>query len=131
LETISKALRELPDQSLVSLLGHLRILYEGCERKRQVKAARALPPAPRDPRLMERDELRAYLQNVKYFPHKIDLLTFAKRYEVPVNARTPREEIIRLCLRMIHDIPRGFTVLRFLAEQQESLPLTSSLSRLH
>lgn len=80
---------------------------------------------------MEREELRAYLQNSKYFPHKVDLLEFARHYEVPVNARTPREEIIRLCLRMIHDIPRGFTVLRFLAEQQEALPLPASSSALH
>lgn len=80
---------------------------------------------------MERSELQAYLRNGKYFPYKADLLTFARQYEVPVNARTPREEIIRLCLRMIHDIPRGFTVLRFLAEQHETVSPTSARSVLH
>lgn len=80
---------------------------------------------------MERSELQAYLRNGKYFPYKVDLLTFARQYEVPVNARTPREEIIRLCLRMIHDIPRGFTVLRFLAEQHETVSPTPSRSVLH
>jgi hypothetical protein len=74
---------------------------------------------------MERDELREYLQSTQYFPRKVDLLEFARQYEVPANARTPREEIIRLCLRMIHDIPRGLTFLRFLANQQA--PLISEL----
>ena len=69
---------------------------------------------------MECEELRTYLLNRTYFPYKADLLAFARRYEVPVNARTPREEVVRLCLRMLHDIPRGLTVLRFLAEQPES-----------
>jgi hypothetical protein len=80
---------------------------------------------------MERSELQAYLQNDKQFPHKADLLEFARRYEVPVNTRTPKEEIIRLCLRMIYDIPRGFTVLRFLAVQHEPAPSLSSRSTLH
>ncbi len=69
---------------------------------------------------MEREELRAYLLNSTHFPCKADLLAFARRHEVPVTARTPREEVVRLCLRMLHDIPRGLTVLRFLAEQPES-----------
>lgn len=73
---------------------------------------------------MERGELEAYLQNPEYFPHKADLLEFARHYEVPVNARTPREEIVRLCLRMIHDIPKGLIILRFLAEQSD--PLTAN-----
>lgn len=68
---------------------------------------------------MEREELRTYLLNRTHFPRKAGLLAFARRYEVPVNARTPREEVVRLCLRMLHDIPRGLTVLRFLAEQHE------------
>jgi hypothetical protein len=68
---------------------------------------------------MEREELRTYLLNSTYFPYKADLLAFARCHEVPVNARTPREEVVRLCLRMLHDIPRGLTVLRFLAEQPE------------
>jgi len=76
---------------------------------------------------MDRGELHEYLQSAKYFPRKADLLEFARRYEVPANARTPREEIIRLCLRMIHDIPRGFSFLRFLAHHQA--PLTSDLPR--
>lgn len=79
---------------------------------------------------MERDELQAYLQSAKYFPRKADLLEFARRYEVPANVRTPREEIIRLCLRMIHDIPRGFTFLRFLAAQHEPLAPVSVRSLL-
>jgi len=77
---------------------------------------------------MEREELRAYLLNSEYFPRKADLLAFARRYEVPVSTRTPREEIVRLCLRMLHDIPKGLIVLRFLAEQHE--PLVSASSRL-
>jgi len=80
---------------------------------------------------MERDELQAYLHNKKQFPHKADLLGFARHYEVPVNTRTPKEEIIRLCLRMIYDIPRGFTVLRFLAAQHEPVPSSPSRSTLH
>jgi hypothetical protein len=131
LENISQALRELPDQRLVSLLQHLRVLYAKQAGKQKAKTARVLPPPPRDPRRMERSELQAYLRNGKYFPYKADLLTFARQYEVPVNARTPREEIIRLCLRMIHDIPRGFTVLRFLAEQHETVSPTSARSVLH
>jgi len=91
------------------------VLYEGQEQKPKPKSARVLPAPPRDPRLMDREELREYLQSMKYFPRKADLLEFARQYEVPANVRTPREEIIRLCLRMIHDIPRGFTFLRFLA----------------
>ncbi len=78
---------------------------------------------------MERDELEAYLQNPKHFPHKADLLEFARRYRISVTSRTPREEIVRLCLRMIHDIPKGFAVLRSLAEQcAPPIPQTLSLS---
>lgn len=80
---------------------------------------------------MTRPELQAYLQDARYFPYKADLLTFARHYQVPVNARTPREEIIRLCLRMIHDIPHGFTVLRFLAERHETVSPTASRPTLH
>jgi hypothetical protein len=69
---------------------------------------------------MARHELEAYLQSPEYFPHKADLLEFARRYKVSVNTGTPREEIIRLCLRMIHDIPKGFANLRFLAERYNS-----------
>lgn len=68
---------------------------------------------------MEREELRAYLQSARYFPTKVDLLTFAKGHGVPVNLHTPREEIIRLCIRIIHDIPRGFTLLRALAVEHD------------
>lgn len=131
MENISQALRELPDQRLVSLLRHLRVFYAKQERKRKSKTVRVLPPPPRDPRHMERGELLAYLQSSKYFPYKADLLTFARQYEVPVNTRTPREEIVRLCLRMIHDIPRGFTVLRFLAEQHETVSPAPSRTVLH
>src|SRR5215470_16792756 len=60
---------------------------------------------------MERAELEAYLQSPEYFSTKTSLLEFARRYNVPVNARTQREEIIRLCLRMIHDIPASFAGL--------------------
>lgn len=66
----------------------------------------------RDPREMERAELEAYLQSTESFPTKASLLEFARHYNVPVNARTQREEIIRLCLRMIHDIPSSFAELR-------------------
>jgi hypothetical protein len=125
LETISKALRELPDESLFSLLRKLQVicLDRKPERRpeRGPQRVRQLPPAPCDPRVMSRSELKAYLQSVEYFPSKADLLEFARRYAVPVNTRTPREEIIRLCLRMIHDIPKGFTILRFLAERQDPL----------
>jgi signal transduction histidine kinase len=72
-----------------------------------------------DPYELERSELEAYLQNTTYFPTKTSLLEFARRYNVPVNARTQREEIIRLCLRMIHDIPAGFAGLR--AAEKEPL----------
>lgn len=76
---------------------------------------------------MDREELQEYLSSSTSFPRKANLLTFARRYKVPVNIRTPREEIIRLCLRMIHDIPRGLNVLRFLAEQHEPLDPPSRL----
>jgi signal transduction histidine kinase/DNA-binding response OmpR family regulator len=66
----------------------------------------------RDPREMERAELEAYLQSTEAFPTKASLLEFARRYNVPVNARTQREEIIRLCLRMLYDIPASFAGLR-------------------
>jgi len=65
-----------------------------------------------DPREMDRAELESYLQSTEYFPTKSSLLEFARRYNVPVNARTQREEIIRLCLRMIYDIPASFAGLR-------------------
>lgn len=74
-----------------------------------------------DPREMGRAELEAYLQNTELFPTKASLLEFARRYNVPVNARTQREEIIRLCLRMIHDIPASFAELRA-AERAPSAP---------
>src|SRR5260221_8424258 len=119
LENISKALRELPDLSLFALLSQLRVLSTGQTQRRRTTIAQTPPPPPRDPRLMEREELRTYLLNSTCFPYKADLVAFARRYEVPVNARTPREEVVRLCVRMLHDIPRGFTVLRFLAEQPE------------
>src|SRR5215813_1559153 len=96
LENISKALRELPDQSLIAFLRHLRVPSKARVRDRQAKTERVPPPPPRDPRLMEREELRAYLLNSEYFPRKADLLAFARRYEVPVSTRTPREEIVRL-----------------------------------
>jgi len=121
LETFSQLLRELPDEGLSALLQHLRFLYEEQRRRRESHPVRPLLPPPRDPREMDRGELAAYLQSSKYFPHKADLLEFARRYEVPVNARTPREEIVRLCLRMIHDIPKGATVLRLLAERHDPL----------
>jgi signal transduction histidine kinase/FixJ family two-component response regulator len=72
----------------------------------------ALISRVRDPREMERAELETYLQSTESFPTKASLLEFARRYNVPVNARTQREEIIRLCLRMIHDIPASFAELR-------------------
>lgn len=131
LEHISQALRELPDQRLASLLRHLQIFDARQERKQKGKLTRVLPLPPRDPRSMGRSELHEYLQNGKNFPYKADLLTFARQYEVPVNARTPREEIIRLCLRMLHDIPRGFTVLRFLTEQHETVSAPPVRSVLH
>jgi len=117
LETLCQLLRELPDEGLSALLQHLRLLHEEQLRRRESHPVRNLLPPPRDPRKMDRRELEAYLQSRQYFPHKADLLEFARRYEVPANARTPREEIVRLCLRMIHDIPTGFTILRLLAEQ--------------
>jgi signal transduction histidine kinase/CheY-like chemotaxis protein len=75
-----------------------------------VEAEPTLPA--KDPREMERVELEAYLQSAEYFPTKASLLEFARRYNVPVNARTQREEIVRLCLRMIYDIPASFAGLR-------------------
>jgi CheY-like chemotaxis protein len=72
----------------------------------------ASPPQLGDPREMERAELEAYLQSTEHFPTKTSLLEFARRYNVPVNARTQREEIVRLCLRMIYDIPASFAGLR-------------------
>lgn len=66
----------------------------------------------RDPREMERAELETYLQSTEYFPTKASLLEFARRYNVPVNARTQREEMIRLCVRMMYDIPASFAGLR-------------------
>jgi signal transduction histidine kinase/CheY-like chemotaxis protein len=70
------------------------------------------PSRLRDPREMERTEIETYLQSAEHFPTKGSLLEFARRYNVPVNARTQREEIIRLCLRMIYDIPASFAGLR-------------------
>jgi hypothetical protein len=106
-------------------------MYTERQRGRRVARVHPLPPAPRDPRLMDRAELRAYLQSPKYFPYKADLLEFARRYKIPVNARTPREEIVRLCLRMIYDIPRGFTILRFLAEKHDPFIIDHSRPVLH
>jgi hypothetical protein len=120
LETLCQLLRDLPDEGLSALLQHLRFLHEEQRRRREFHPVRTLLPPPRDPRQMDRGELTAYLQSPQYFPHKADLLEFARRYEVPVNARTPREEIVRLCLRMIHDIPTGATILRLLAQQHAS-----------
>lgn len=121
LETLCKLLRESPDESLSSLLHYLRLKHKEQRRRRESQSVRYLPPPPRDPREMDRGELEAYLQSPQYFRHKADLLEFARRYAVPVNTHTPREEIIRLCLRMIYDIPKGLTFLRFLAEQRDSL----------
>jgi hypothetical protein len=120
LEKISQALRELPDQSLLSLLHRLQSSSATRRQGQQEKKRRFLPPPPSDPRQMSREELLTYLQSLQHFPYKADLLEFARRYSVPVNARTPREEIVRLCLRMIYDIPKGFTILRFLADQHEN-----------
>ena len=78
----------------------------------QYAADAVLAPRTRDPREMERAELEGYLQGTEHFPTKASLLEFARRYNVPVNARTQREEIVRLCLRMIHDIPASFAGLR-------------------
>ena len=127
LGTISKALRELPNQSLVSFLQHLHDSTTKPPSRRRAQEASVLLPPPRDPRKMEREELKEYLSSNRYFPRKADLLRFAQRYEVPVNARTPREEMIRLCLRMIHDIPRGLNVLRFLADQREPMMFVPSM----
>ena len=71
-----------------------------------------MAPQSRDPREMGRAELEAYLQNTECFPTKVSLLEFARSHDIPVNGRTQREEIIRLCLRMIHDIPASFAGLR-------------------
>ncbi len=119
LESICQVLRELPDESLPTLLHKLQSVQGSHKRVRAVRPSRSLPLPPRDPREMERDELRVYLQSARYFPTKADLLQFAKRYEVPANAHTPREEIIRLCIRIVHDIPRGFTLLRTLATEYD------------
>jgi signal transduction histidine kinase/DNA-binding response OmpR family regulator len=81
-------------------------------RHRKPAALHASPPQLCDPREMERAELEAYLQSPAHFPTKNSLIEFARRYDVPVNTRTQREEIIRLCLRMLHDIPAGFAGLR-------------------
>jgi len=122
LENICAALREFPDQKLSTLLQKLRGVDKEPKRARTARPARTVSAPPCNPRMMERSALKAYLQSPKHFPYKADLLEFARRYEVPVNARTPREEIVRLSLRMIHDIPRGFTILRFLADPRDPLP---------
>ncbi|MCS6925989.1 MAG: hypothetical protein NZ578_08825 [Candidatus Binatia bacterium] len=119
LENICQALRALPDENLLTLLHKLQSIEGSRARAHPARPPRALPLPPRDPREMEREELRAYLQSARYFPTKTDLLAFAKRYDVPANIHTPREEIIRLCIRIIHDIPRGFTLLRVLAVENE------------
>jgi hypothetical protein len=77
---------------------------------------------------MDRSELKAYLQSTHYFPHKADLLEFARRYGVPANSHTPRDEIIRLCVRMLHDIPHGFIILRALATEYDPVSLPSDHS---
>ncbi len=85
------------------------------------KTAEMAPSPPlEDLRQMERQELEAYLQSSEHFPRKADLLQLARCYQVPVNDRTPRDEIVRLCMRMIHDIPKGFAALRSLSNE---LPL--------
>lgn len=128
LENICQALRELPDENLLTLLHKLQFSQGSRKRARASRPPRPLLPPPRDPREMERDELRAYLQSARYFPTKADLLEFARRYDVPANAHTPREEIIRLCIRIVHDIPRGFTLLRALATEYDPTPLPSDHS---
>ncbi len=124
LETLCQILRELPEESLHTLIQELRTIHEKRRQSRKSRLIRTLPPPPRDPRQMERHELEGYLQNSEYFPYKSVLLAFARHYKIPVNTRTPREEIVRMCLRIIHDIPRGFAVLRSLAEKYDE-PLTS------
>lgn len=123
LENICQALRALPDENLLTLLHKLQSVAGSRTRARAARPPRTLPLPPRDPREMEREELRAYLQSARYFPTKTDLLAFAKRYDVPANVHTPREEIIRLCIRIIHDIPRGFTLLRALAVENDHTAL--------
>lgn len=77
----------------------------------------APPPLPDDPRELDREALAAYLRNPASFPHKRDLLRFAQHHRVPVNDRTPSEEIVRLCLQRIHDIPKGEAALRALTAE--------------
>jgi HD-GYP domain-containing protein (c-di-GMP phosphodiesterase class II) len=79
--------------------------------------------AEADPRKMSKAELETYLTDPKHFPTKADLLTFAREYNVAVTARTPRQEILRMCLRMLHDIPQGFQALRSIAKE---LPAAST-----
>jgi signal transduction histidine kinase/FixJ family two-component response regulator len=83
----------------------------------------------RDPREMERAELETYLQSTESFPTKASLLEFARRFNVPVNARTQREEIIRLCLRMIYDIPASFAELRAAERAPSALRASGSKTR--
>lgn len=77
----------------------------------------ALPPLPGDPSELDRQALAAYLRNPAYFPHKRDLLRFARHHHVPVNDRTPSEETVRLCLQRLHDIPKGEVTLRALTAE--------------
>lgn len=128
LENICQALRELPDENLFALLQKLQFAQTGQRHKRTPRPPRNLPPPPRDPREMDRGELTAYLQSARYFPQKADLLEFAKRYGVPANNHTPREEIIRLCVRMLHDIPHGFIILRALASEYDPVAVPSEHS---
>lgn len=122
LETLSQILRELPDQGLHTLLQQPRPIHEERKRRRESHLSRPLPPPPRSPREMDRHELEAYLQSPACFPHKADLLEFARRYKVPVDARTSREEMIRLCLRIIYDIPKGLANLRLMSKWYDSPP---------
>lgn len=96
------------------------------EAQEETSPSLALAPDMCDPRDMERSALEAYLQSMEYFPTKGDLLEFTRRYNVPANGRIPREEIIRLCLRMIHDIPAGFAGLR---ASEKELPVTTRTGR--
>ena len=121
LGTICRLLLEFPDEDLHGLIQELRATHGRHQHRQSAGRARELPAPPRDPRDMERHELDAYLRDPGHFAYKLDLLEFARRYRISVNARTPREEIIRLCVRIIHDIPKGFAVLRTLAERYDPM----------
>ncbi len=109
---------------------HLPVAPTQQKKGKEQRAADALLVAPlRDPYEMERAELEAYLQSTEYFSTKTSLLEFARRYNVPVNARTQREEIIRLCLRMIHDIPASFAGLSAAKRTPGSSPPVGTATR--